>query len=319
MVNEFDNFKHFSELTNVAVQLIALDGTAIFETKPYKAFSQTLFKLAKLVRDGDLDVQTRASIIAGAVQSYRFGGRFFFYSPIGLFHFASPIVKNGRHVMTAVGGPILMTPIEEYISFELTGKLHDDTDRNELLDLLRVVPIVSPDMANTLSEQLLINAKYLSDPEYLGLETGEKRYNEYLLSYFSGIPSYETILSLAAEQKRENAAKKHARIVASVTEYVEQYYAQKITLDDVARNVFISPSYLSKLIKTQTGRSFRHLVNMTRIAEAVRLLENTEKPLSEIAFLTGFEDHSYFTKVFKRHTGMNPSDYRHTHGTGGNG
>ena len=309
MGHEFDNFKHFSALTGVGVQLIALDGTTVFETGPYTEFKQTLFWLDRLIPDG-LEAQTRASVISGAMQSYRFGGRFFFYSPIGLFHFASPIVTNGRHSVTAVGGPVLMVPIEEYIAFDLEGKLPAGYDREELERRLRSVPIVSPDTANTLSEQLLVNVKHLSDPGYLGVDDPGKSYSDYLLAYFSGIPTYEAILQLAAEQKRENAVKKHERIINTVKEYVDRNYLKKISLDDVAKNVYLSPSYLSKLINTHTGHSFRYLVNMARVAEAVRLLENTDMSLSEIAFATGFEDHSYFTKVFKRHTKMNPGEYR---------
>jgi AraC-like DNA-binding protein/ligand-binding sensor protein len=309
MRREFDNFKHFSALTGVGVQLIALDGTPVYETKPYDAFKQTLCWLAAHIH-GDLETQTRASVISGAMQSYRFGGRFFFYSPIGLFHFASPIIANGLHTLTAVGGPVLMVPLEEYIPFDLDGKLPQGTDRKELESRLKTIPIVSPDTAHTLSEQLLVNVKYLSDPGYLDLGDGENPYDEYLLAYFSGVPSYESILRMAARQKRENAAKKHERIIAAVKEYIELNHEGKITLADVAKNIYISPSYLSKLISARTGHSFRHLVNMARVAAAVRLLENTDKSLSEIAFQTGYEDHSYFTKVFKRHTGMNPSDYR---------
>jgi len=315
MGHDFDNFMHFSALTGVGVQLIALDGTPVYETDPYIAFEKTLRWLDGLI-PGGLETQSKASVVSGAIQSYRFGGRFFFYSPIGLFHFASPIIVNGRHTVTAVGGPILMVPLDEYIPFDLEGKLPSGYDRKELASRLQTIPIVTPDTANTLSEQLWVNAKFLSDPEYLGIEEGDNTYNEYMLAYFSGMPSYEAILHLAAEQKRENAAKKHARIIESVREYVEQNYSKKISLMDVARNVFISPSYLSKMIKVQTGHSFRHLVNMIRIAEAVRLLEQTDKSLSEIAFQAGFEDHSYFTKVFKRHTGVNPSVHRRDHRSG---
>ena len=289
--------------------MIALDATPVCETEPFLEFKQTLLWLDRLI-PGGLEAQTRASVVSGAMQSYRFGGRFFFYSPIGLFHFASPVITNGTHSATAVGGPVLMIPVEEYISSELESKLPDDCDRAELTQRLGTVPIVTPDIANTLSEQLMINAKHLSDPGYLGIESGIDRYNEYLLAYFSGAPSYEAILRLAAEQKQRNAEQRHAHIIEAVKDYIKRNYSTKITLKDVAKNVYISHSYLSKLIKTYTKQSFRHLVNMARIEEAVRLLENTNKSLSEIAFQTGFEDHSYFAKVFKRHTGMNPSDYR---------
>jgi len=309
MSREYDNFKHFSDLTGVGVQLIALDGTTVFETEPYAAYKKTLMWLSGVLPDG-LDSQTRASVVSGAIQSYRFGGRFFFYSPIGLFHFASPVITNGLHTATAVGGPVIMMPLEEYVSSELAGKLPEGADLDELAAQLGAIPVVSPDIANTLSEQLLINAKYLSDTGYLGIEEGAGRYNEYLLAYFSGTPSYEAILKLAAEHKQRNAEKRHAQIAEAVKDYISHNYSSKITLKEVAKSVYISHSYLSKIIKRQTGHSFRHLVNMARIEEALRMLENTNKSLSEIAYRTGFEDHSYFAKVFKRHTGMNPSDYR---------
>ena len=309
MIHEFENFKQFSSLTGVGVQLIALDGTSVYATNPWIAFEKTLFWLSRII-SGNLDAQTRASIIAGAMQSYRFGGRFFFYSPIGLFHFASPVITDGRHTLTAVGGPVLMIPLEEYIPYDLENKISENYSRDELVKKLGTIPIVSPDTANTLSEQLLINAKHISDPEYLRIEDGDKRYSEYLLAYFSGIPSYEAILKLAAEQKRENAARKHEMIITAVKEYISLNYSNKPTLNEAAGTVYLSPSYLSRLIKIHTGKSFRHLVNMERIAEAMSLLVQTDKSLSEIAFLVGYEDHSYFTKVFKRHTKMSPSEYR---------
>ena len=312
MSNKYDNFKHFSALTGIGVQIIALDATPVYETEPYIAFKQTLSWLDRFIPDG-LEDQTRASIVSGAVQSYRFGGRFFFYSPIGLFHFASPIITNERHVATAVGGPVIMMPLDEFVSSELGNKLTKDCDRGELIRQLSTIPIVSPDIANTLSEQLLVNAKFLSDHDYLGVKENDGYYSEYLLAYFSGAPSYETILKLAAEQKIRNAEQRHKQIIEDVKNYINLNYSKKITLLDVANRVYISHSYLSKLIKIHTGNSFRHLVNMVRIEEAVRLLEHTNKSLSEIAFQTGYEDHSYFAKVFKRHTGMNPSDYRLRH------
>jgi AraC-like DNA-binding protein/ligand-binding sensor protein len=309
MMQSFDNFKHFSDLTGVGIQLISLDGTPVCETTPYQAFKKTLHWLDQHVIGG-LASQTKATIISGAMQSYRFGGRFFFYSPIGLFHFASPIVKDGRHSITAVGGPVLMIPLDEYIPFDLEGKLIEGVDRKVLEQQLQAIPIVSPDTANTLSEQLMINAKHISDPGYLGIEDGETRLGEYMLAYFSGKPSFETILKFAAEHKRNKASKKHERIVNDVREYIEKNYSKKITLTDVAKSIYISPTYLSKIIKNQSGNSFRYMVNTVRISEAMRILGDTDKTLAEVACQAGYEDHSYFTKVFKRHTGMTPNEYR---------
>ncbi|MDR3304644.1 MAG: helix-turn-helix domain-containing protein [Clostridiales Family XIII bacterium] len=311
MIDKFDNLKHFSALSGIGVQVLALDGSTVYATPQYEHCLPVLAHIDGLM-DGALDAQNRAAMISGALQSYRFGGRFFFYSAIGFFHFASPLITDGRHMLTCIGGPILMVSLDDYIQLDLDGKLREGYDRNELLLQLGEIPRVSPDTANTLSEQLLINAKHLSDSEYLrlGQDGGENRYSEYILAYFSGTPSYESILRLAAEQRREKATQKHEKFIRIATDYIEKNCAKHITLAEVAAQVFISPSYLSRLIKSRTGHTFRHLVNMSRIAESVRLLENTELSLIAIAIAAGFRDHSYFTKIFKKHTGMNPSDYR---------
>jgi len=311
---DFQNLSHFSDLTGCGVQVITPDGARVFTTEPFDRCEPALAYIAGMT-DEPLEAQTKASVISGALQSYRFGGRFFFFSPIGLFHFASPIIQNGRHTLSAVGGPILVTPIEDFIKLDLEGRLPEGFDRAELSEKLSAIPRFTPTAANTLSEQLLINAKHLSDSEYLRLENadapgGETRYSEYILSYFSGTPTYESILRFAEEHRRDKATRKHEKIVSAATEYIEQNYAKKISLEEVAAHVYVSPSYLSRILKARTGRSFRSLVNAARVADAMRLLEQGELSLGEIAFRTGFEDHSYFTKVFTRHIGIGPREYR---------
>ncbi|GHU65016.1 hypothetical protein AGMMS49983_12010 [Clostridia bacterium] len=311
MVQAFENMKHFSQLTGIGVRVIAHNGIAVYETDEAARVQEVLSFIDRLA-GGTLREQTQATMISGAMQSYRFGGRFFFFSPIGMFHFASPIIVGGRHTLTAIGGPLLMIDTEEYIRVELDVKLTAGFDRSDLSKKLESVPHVSPDMANTLSEQLLINVKHLSDPEYLNPIDSETagRYSDYVLAYFSGMPTYESILRLAEEQTQNRAAQKHEAIVAAVTNYAEENYAEKITLEGAAREVFISPSYLSKIIKEKTGGGFRELANKARIAEAQRLLAQSDMTIGEIAFAVGYGDHSYFTKVFLRHTGMTPSGYR---------
>jgi AraC-like DNA-binding protein len=311
MEKAFGNLKHFSQLTGIGVRVIAHNGAAVYETDEAVRDEAVLSFLDGLA-EGTLKEQTRATMISGAMQSYRFGGRFFFFSPIGMFHFASPLITDGRHTLTAIGGPLLLIDTDEYIRLELTGKLTGGFDRDDVAQRLEQIPHVSPDLANTLSEQLLINAKHLSDADYLGPpdEGTVGRYSDYVLAYFSGMPTYESILRLAEEQTQGKASRKHEAIVAAVTRYAEKNYSEKVTLRDAAREVFISPSYLSKMIKEKTGGGFRDLANKARIAEAQRLLAQSEMSIGEIAFAVGFDDHSYFTKVFLRHTGLTPTGYR---------
>lgn len=310
-VNIFDNMKHFSQLTGIGVNVISHDGVSVFETEEAKRDREVL-EYIDLLAGGILKEQGRATLISGAMQSYRFGGRFFFFSPIGMFHFASPIITGGRHTLTAIGGPLLMSDTDSYVRLELSSKLTCDFDKTDISNRLASIPHVSPDMANTLSEQLLINAKHLSDPDYIGQtdNTASGRYSDYVLAYFSGMPTYESILRLAEEQSQGKAMHRHEAIINAVTKYAEDNYTGKVSLTDAASKVFISPSYLSKIIKDKTGGSFRDLTNKARITEAQRLLAHSDMTIGEIAYSVGFEDHSYFTKVFQRYTGTTPSGYR---------
>ena len=78
----------------------------------------------------------------------------------------------------------------------------------------------------------------------------------------------------------------------------------------VANHVHLNPTYFSTLFKQSTGSSFKEYLNMVRIEESKRLLANTDYSIIDISLATGFEDQSYFSKVFKKFTGLTPKQYR---------
>ena len=84
----------------------------------------------------------------------------------------------------------------------------------------------------------------------------------------------------------------------------------KITLETAAEHVFLSPSYLSRKFKEETGKNFNRYLSEVRTEAAKQLLENSGAELSDIAQSVGFEDQSYFSKVFRRTQGMTPKEYR---------
>jgi len=103
---------------------------------------------------------------------------------------------------------------------------------------------------------------------------------------------------------------KHSDAVHRIIKYIQSNYQRRITLDDVAGQVFLSRSYISSLFKEETGTSLTSYINHVRIEESKRLLEDDRIPLVDIADMCGFGDQSYFTKIFKRETGMPPNRYR---------
>ncbi len=94
--------------------------------------------------------------------------------------------------------------------------------------------------------------------------------------------------------------------------YVQDRLDQQITIRDTARELCISPDYLTKLFKIETGQSFAQWVIEQKLAFARRVLATTtEMPVSEVARCIGYEDSRYFSRLFKAKTGATPTDYRY--------
>lgn len=87
-----------------------------------------------------------------------------------------------------------------------------------------------------------------------------------------------------------------------------------LTLTTVAETLQVNPTYLSRVFARYfDDLSFGEYIRKLRIEKATSLLETTDYPLADIAYLTGFSDQSHFTRIFKKHTGQSPLVYRKKH------
>ena len=103
---------------------------------------------------------------------------------------------------------------------------------------------------------------------------------------------------------------RHANLIHRCIQYIGTHYAGKITLEETARLVYLSPPYLSRIFKEETGSTFQEYVSAVRIEKAKQLILRGDLRLSDIALMVGYEDQSYFTKVFRRLVGCSPSQFR---------
>ncbi len=99
-------------------------------------------------------------------------------------------------------------------------------------------------------------------------------------------------------------------IVKSVLSYLWEHYAQPVKLSDVAEHVFLNPSYISRVMRKETGIGFVEQLLNIRVQKAKQLLLTTTCRTFEIAELTGFGSVKYFSQVFRQYTQMSPSQYR---------
>lgn len=97
--------------------------------------------------------------------------------------------------------------------------------------------------------------------------------------------------------------------VFSVLRYIEEYYRDG-SLNDLASQLHYAPGSLSREIKTKTGKTYTELLQDKRMAQATWLLRNTRKGIAEIAVDIGYENVSYFHKLFFNRFGISPKKYR---------
>ncbi|WMT43244.1 AraC family transcriptional regulator [Paenibacillus sp. D2_2] len=106
----------------------------------------------------------------------------------------------------------------------------------------------------------------------------------------------------------------YSTLVISTIHYMHTHFFEKLTLDDVARKLGRSPSYISDKLNKETGQSFNENLNQIRIKESKQLLIHTQKSINEIAIAVGFDYQNYFARVFKKIVGVTPLQYRNKRG-----
>lgn len=100
-------------------------------------------------------------------------------------------------------------------------------------------------------------------------------------------------------------------VVEQIVSYFEDHYAEKISLDRIAGNMYLSPFYISKIFKSETGDTpIRHLINI-RLDRAKELLESGwNGSIQEVAAQVGYDDAYHFSKLFKKRYGLSPSQVK---------
>ena len=87
---------------------------------------------------------------------------------------------------------------------------------------------------------------------------------------------------------------------------------EAITVEDLAKALYISRSHLSTIFKQKTGENLSQFIMRQKIEEAKKLLKTSKKSAIDIAFYLGFSSQSHFSRTFKEYVHMTPNEYRHS-------
>lgn len=99
-------------------------------------------------------------------------------------------------------------------------------------------------------------------------------------------------------------------VTRSALDFIDKNFTRTITLDDVADHVYLSPTYVSYLFRSEVKMNFINYLTTKRMEKAKELLKNPRLKIYEISTAVGYENSRYFSSIFKKYTGQTPIDYR---------
>ncbi|WP_141505177.1 AraC family transcriptional regulator [Paenibacillus luteus] len=117
---------------------------------------------------------------------------------------------------------------------------------------------------------------------------------------------YQFLHELLRQLEMQGISKRKPDLVAQAIRYMDAHYQEGLTLELIAETLNYSPRHLSMRFKEQTGESPIHYLIQVRVREAARLLLGTDAALQEIAQTVGYSDVYYFSRIFKKYTGLSP-------------
>lgn len=127
-------------------------------------------------------------------------------------------------------------------------------------------------------------------------------------------PIEHLLIEVFEKYLRQVSSAKQRKVPAwakELKEIIQDQIDTNVTLKQLSKNLDINPAYLSReFSKYFDDLSFGEYIRKLRIEKAIDYLHTSNYSLTKIAYLTGFSDQSHFTRIFKRHTGQNPSAYR---------
>ncbi|WP_342564844.1 AraC family transcriptional regulator [Paenibacillus sp. FSL R7-0345] len=220
------------------------------------------------------------------------------------------------------------------MAFCSSGDIHyyDSTDRESVIQLVifnpqliaspggwpKDVRLTDPFICTEVQNQAGIAASGKADISRLMLQL-EHEFNDKL-------PHYEQVITgqlnelcglllrhlptEPADQKKDMRRMSSMKVMQNVLDYLEDHFAEVITLEDAARQAEMSLFYFSRFFKSTTGMSYISYLNHIRVNKAEEMLLSSDKPIIDIALDCGFTNVRTFNRVFKQFRNSTPSSYR---------
>ncbi|OGF48629.1 MAG: hypothetical protein A2231_01520 [Candidatus Firestonebacteria bacterium RIFOXYA2_FULL_40_8] len=228
----------------------------------------------------------------------------------GLSEIVIPVFIKGKYVCSIHAGQVFLKKIQnsdidkkaDY--FEKLG-----VDRNLIIKTINDVPVISKAHINQSLNLISLLINFI-------IETGEKldwqdELNRIKESYNnSDLPDLGNKLDYLIKSVKHIRNIRYKNIIDRIMENLTIRPMENINLTEISKEIGLSRFYISRIFKSETGKSFRDYIVAFRMEKAKRHMKDGSLNLSDVAFKCGYQDQSSFTRSFKKATGVNPGKYR---------
>lgn len=120
----------------------------------------------------------------------------------------------------------------------------------------------------------------------------------------------ESRLTAVCLNIRNKRSGKSSNVIERIHKVIEDRYAENLTVADIAKEVYLTSTYICLLFKQETGKTINEHLTKVRVERAKELLRDPRNKFYDVCYAVGYADPSYFSKLFKKYTGLTPSTYR---------
>ncbi|MGB4658045.1 MAG: helix-turn-helix domain-containing protein [Mobilitalea sp.] len=189
--------------------------------------------------------------------------------------------------------------------FEDAGIRYCDSGEKTFLEVKQIVKRMCNVMVDYLSERKvardILELESLADLANNKIET---------LSAESLCEVISEMIDASIGSKSEEESGSIRSVVKLAVKYIDSNFFEELTLAKLANKFSVESSYFSKIFRQETGSNLMLYIAQKRIDKAKEYMRDSSINLTEIAFMTGYEDYTYFNRVFRKMTGVSPRDYR---------
>lgn len=270
-------------LTNLAIVIVDQEGNYITEKTNYSQFCK-IFRnnknLCSYCEKCDIQALNKAFL---TLKPY------IYRCHSGLIDIVIPILYDGILIGAFLVGQVILDKDESFnIQQILNDNLGKNIDGEKLKETYNLLPRMTQEQIISLTNLISYTSSYITDC---------------IKSKKWAVPEIEI-------NKLDTRICLNDSPIGEAIMYINRNLSTPISLNDAAAKCNMSISQFTRIFKKETGKTFLDFVTRKRIKQAKYLLKSTNKTMNEIAFEVGMDNSSYFTKVFKKYTGLRPKEFR---------